>query len=110
MHMYTNVDKHCELTKRNPDDRIPQFSPSVWCMHVVRVIVIQKTLIEHVEKLRQVKAVLEEVIFSQQRTFWNGAGRKFLRDIQEAQQQEPDFEPNQLLNLKPITKGHTQTS
>ncbi|CAN7015643.1 unnamed protein product [Brassica rapa subsp. trilocularis] len=31
---------------------------------VVRVIVIQKTLIEHAEKLRQVKAVLEE-----QRTF-----------------------------------------
>ncbi|KAG5388325.1 hypothetical protein IGI04_029866 [Brassica rapa subsp. trilocularis] len=27
---------------------------------VVRVIVIQKTLIEHAEKLRQVKAVLEE--------------------------------------------------
>ncbi|CAN6824949.1 unnamed protein product, partial [Brassica oleracea] len=50
---------------------------------VVRVIVIQKTLIEHAEKLRQVKAVLEEVIFSQQKTFWNGAGRKFLRDIQE---------------------------
>ncbi|KAH0853666.1 hypothetical protein HID58_092988, partial [Brassica napus] len=45
---------------------------------VVRVIVIQKTLIEHAEKLRQVKAVLEE-----QRIFWNGAGRKFLRDIQE---------------------------
>ncbi|KAG5409750.1 hypothetical protein IGI04_006069 [Brassica rapa subsp. trilocularis] len=44
----------------------------------VRVIVIQKTLIEHAEKLRQVKAVLEE-----QRTFWNGAGRKFFRDIQE---------------------------
>ncbi|CAN7066906.1 unnamed protein product, partial [Brassica oleracea var. botrytis] len=43
---------------------------------VVRVIVIQKTLIEHAEKLR-------EIIFSQQRTFWNGAGRKFLRDIQE---------------------------
>ncbi|CAG7884906.1 unnamed protein product, partial [Brassica rapa] len=43
---------------------------------VVRVIVIQKTLIEHAEKLRQ-------VIFSQQRTFWNGAGRKFLRDIHE---------------------------
>ncbi|CAF2098905.1 unnamed protein product [Brassica napus] len=34
--------------------------------------------LEHAEKLRQVKAVLEE-----QRTFWNGAGRKFLRDIQE---------------------------
>ncbi|KAL0678911.1 hypothetical protein Bca4012_006892 [Brassica carinata] len=50
---------------------------------VVIVIVIQKTLIEHAEKLRQVKAVLEEVIFSQQRTFWNGAGRKFLRDIHE---------------------------
>ncbi|KAL0661108.1 hypothetical protein Bca4012_097945 [Brassica carinata] len=50
---------------------------------VVRVIVIQKTLIEHAEKLREVKAVLEEIIFSQQRTFWNGAGRKFLRDIQE---------------------------
>ncbi|CAF2041458.1 unnamed protein product [Brassica napus] len=50
---------------------------------VVRVIVIQKTLIEHAEKLRQVKAVLEKVIFSRQRTFWNGAGRKFLRDIQE---------------------------
>ncbi|CAN7103960.1 unnamed protein product, partial [Brassica rapa subsp. narinosa] len=32
---------------------------------VVRVIVIQKTLIEHAEKFRQVKAV----IFSQQRTF-----------------------------------------
>ncbi|CAF2069181.1 unnamed protein product [Brassica oleracea] len=31
---------------------------------VVRVIVIQKTLIEHAEKLREVKAVLEE-----QRTF-----------------------------------------
>ncbi|CAN6853079.1 unnamed protein product, partial [Brassica oleracea] len=46
---------------------------------VVRVIVIQKTLIEHAEKLRQVKAV----IFSQQRTFWNCAGRKFLRDIHE---------------------------
>ncbi|CAG7900427.1 unnamed protein product, partial [Brassica rapa] len=46
---------------------------------VVRVIVIQKTLIEHAEKLRQVKVV----IFSQQRTFWNGAWRKFLRDIQE---------------------------
>ncbi|CAN7048544.1 unnamed protein product, partial [Brassica rapa subsp. trilocularis] len=45
---------------------------------VVRVIVIQKTLIEHAEKLRQVKAVLEE-----QRTFWNGAGMKFLRDIQK---------------------------
>ncbi|KAG5387800.1 hypothetical protein IGI04_029341 [Brassica rapa subsp. trilocularis] len=44
---------------------------------VVRVIVIQKTLIEHAEKLRQVKAVLEEVIFSQQRTFWNGAGGNF---------------------------------
>ncbi|KAG5400868.1 hypothetical protein IGI04_015475 [Brassica rapa subsp. trilocularis] len=27
---------------------------------VVRVIVIRKTLIEHAEKLRQVKAVLEE--------------------------------------------------
>ncbi|KAG5397850.1 hypothetical protein IGI04_019664, partial [Brassica rapa subsp. trilocularis] len=27
---------------------------------VMRVIVIQKTLIEHAEKLRQVKAVLEE--------------------------------------------------
>ncbi|KAH0904633.1 hypothetical protein HID58_044136 [Brassica napus] len=50
---------------------------------VVRVIVIQKTLIEHAEKLREVKAVLEEIIFSQQRTFWNGAGRKFLRDIHE---------------------------
>ncbi|CAN7029865.1 unnamed protein product [Brassica rapa subsp. trilocularis] len=37
---------------------------------------IQKTLIEHAEKLRQVKAVLEE-------NLWNGAGRKFLRDIQE---------------------------
>nr|VDC60582.1 unnamed protein product [Brassica rapa] len=46
---------------------------------VVRVIVIQKTLIEHAEKLRQVKSV----IFSQQRTFWNGVERKFLRDIQE---------------------------
>ncbi|CAN7127394.1 unnamed protein product, partial [Brassica rapa subsp. narinosa] len=46
---------------------------------VVRVIVIQKTLIEHAEKLRQVKAV----IFSQQITFSNSAGRKFLRDIQE---------------------------
>ncbi|CAF1755963.1 unnamed protein product, partial [Brassica napus] len=45
---------------------------------VVIVIVIQKILIEHAEKLRQVKAVLEE-----QRTFWNGAGRKFLRDIHE---------------------------
>nr|VDD28668.1 unnamed protein product [Brassica oleracea] len=44
---------------------------------VVRVIVIQKTLIEHAEKLREVKAVLEE------RTFWNGAENKFLRDIQE---------------------------
>ncbi|CAF1779185.1 hypothetical protein Bca4012_045800 [Brassica carinata] len=50
---------------------------------VVRVIVIQKTLIEHAEKLREVKAVLEEIIFSHQRTFWNGAGRKFLMDIQE---------------------------
>ncbi|KAG5406996.1 hypothetical protein IGI04_013115 [Brassica rapa subsp. trilocularis] len=30
---------------------------------VVRVIVIQKTLIEHAEKLRQVKAVLEEVLY-----------------------------------------------
>ncbi|KAH0938807.1 hypothetical protein HID58_006268 [Brassica napus] len=50
---------------------------------VVRVIVIQKTLIEHAEKLRKVKAVLEEVIFSQQRIFWNGAERKFLRDIPE---------------------------
>ncbi|KAH0943493.1 hypothetical protein HID58_003130, partial [Brassica napus] len=29
---------------------------------VVRVIVIQKTLIEHAEKLHQVKAVLEEVL------------------------------------------------
>ncbi|WZY78700.1 hypothetical protein YC2023_025084 [Brassica napus] len=29
---------------------------------VVRVIVIQKTLIEHAEKLRQVKAVLKEVL------------------------------------------------
>ncbi|KAH0943052.1 hypothetical protein HID58_002689 [Brassica napus] len=45
---------------------------------VVRVIVIQKTLIEHAEKLRQVKAVLEEL-----RTLWNSAWRKFLRDIQE---------------------------
>ncbi|KAG5385818.1 hypothetical protein IGI04_037288, partial [Brassica rapa subsp. trilocularis] len=44
---------------------------------VVRVIVIQKTLIEHAEKLRQVKTVFVEI------TFWNGAGRKFLRDIQE---------------------------
>ncbi|KAH0929257.1 hypothetical protein HID58_014984 [Brassica napus] len=50
---------------------------------VVRVIVIQKTLIEHAEKLRQVKAVLEEVIFTQQKTFWNGAERKFLREIHE---------------------------
>ncbi|CAG7908991.1 unnamed protein product, partial [Brassica rapa] len=56
---------------------------------VVRVIVIQKTLIEHAEKLRQVKSTLcifyliHEVIFSQQRTFWNGAWRKFLRDIHE---------------------------
>ncbi|CAG7900589.1 unnamed protein product [Brassica rapa] len=45
---------------------------------VVRVIVIQKTLIEHAEKLRQIKAVLKE-----QKTFWNGARRKFLTDIQE---------------------------
>ncbi|WZY77534.1 hypothetical protein YC2023_023918 [Brassica napus] len=44
---------------------------------VVRVIVIKKTLIEHAEKLRQVKTVLEE------RTFWNGAEKKFFRDIQE---------------------------
>ncbi|CAN7040241.1 unnamed protein product [Brassica rapa subsp. trilocularis] len=43
---------------------------------VMRVRVIQKTLIEHAEKLRQ-------VIFSQQKTFWNGAGKKFLRDIHE---------------------------
>ncbi|CAN6814141.1 unnamed protein product [Brassica oleracea var. botrytis] len=46
---------------------------------VVRVIVIQKTLIEHAEKLHEVKAI----IFSQQRTFWNDAERKFLRDIHE---------------------------
>ncbi|KAG5392958.1 hypothetical protein IGI04_022921, partial [Brassica rapa subsp. trilocularis] len=37
--------------------------------------------LEHAVKLRQVKAVLEEVL--EERTFWNGAGRKFLRDIQE---------------------------
>ncbi|CAG7896211.1 unnamed protein product, partial [Brassica rapa] len=43
---------------------------------VVRVIVIQKTLIEHAEKFRQVKAVLEENLL-------DDAGRKFLRDIQE---------------------------
>ncbi|KAH0906304.1 hypothetical protein HID58_038131, partial [Brassica napus] len=54
---------------------------------VVRVIVIQKTLIEHVEKLRQVKAVLEE-----QRTFWNGAGRKFFRDIQEGSTEAAEVE------------------
>ncbi|CAN6925648.1 unnamed protein product [Brassica oleracea] len=52
--------------------------PFLYVDQVVRVIVIQKTLIEHAEKLREVKAVLEE-----QRTFWNGAGKKFLRDIQE---------------------------
>ncbi|KAL0642525.1 hypothetical protein Bca4012_040815 [Brassica carinata] len=45
---------------------------------VVIVIVIQKTLIEHAEKLRQVKTVIEE-----QRTFWNDAGRKFIRDKHE---------------------------
>ncbi|CAN6928282.1 unnamed protein product [Brassica oleracea] len=45
---------------------------------VVIVIAIQKTLIEHAEKLRQNKAVLEE-----QKTFWNGAERKFLTDIHE---------------------------
>ncbi|WZZ05790.1 hypothetical protein YC2023_091711 [Brassica napus] len=45
---------------------------------VVRVIVIQKTL-NMVRNLEEV-----EVIFSQQRIFWNGAGRKFFRDIQES--------------------------
>ncbi|CAN6860878.1 unnamed protein product [Brassica oleracea] len=54
---------------------------------VVIVIVIQKTLIEHAEKLRQLALcifyLIHGVIFSQQRTFWNGAGRKFLRDIHE---------------------------
>ncbi|CAN7021725.1 unnamed protein product [Brassica rapa subsp. trilocularis] len=45
---------------------------------VVRVIVIQKTLIEHAEKLRQVKAVLEEVLY-----YFLSLWRKFLRDIQE---------------------------
>ncbi|CAN6859145.1 unnamed protein product [Brassica oleracea] len=53
---------------------------------VVIVIVIQKTLIEHAEKLRQHYAffyLIHGVIFSQQRTFWNGAWRKFLRDIHE---------------------------
>ncbi|KAF3600339.1 hypothetical protein F2Q69_00032987 [Brassica cretica] len=37
-----------------------QLKPLKWDDLVVRVIVIQKTLIEHAEKLRQVKAVLEE--------------------------------------------------
>ncbi|KAG5388311.1 hypothetical protein IGI04_029852 [Brassica rapa subsp. trilocularis] len=35
-------------------------SPKSMSDQVVRVIVIQKTLIEHAEKLRQVKAVLKE--------------------------------------------------
>ncbi|WZY94757.1 hypothetical protein YC2023_067086 [Brassica napus] len=35
-------------------------SPKSMSDQVVRVIVIQKTLIEHAEKLRQVKTVLEE--------------------------------------------------
>ncbi|KAH0896788.1 hypothetical protein HID58_046356 [Brassica napus] len=43
--------------------------------------------LEHAEKLRQVKAVLEE-----QRTFWNGAGRKFLRDIQEGSTETAEAE------------------
>ncbi|WZY77078.1 hypothetical protein YC2023_023462 [Brassica napus] len=60
---------------------------------VVRVIVIQKTLIEYAEKLRQVKAVLEEVIFSQQRTFWNGAERKSLRDLQEGSTEAAEVSP-----------------
>ncbi|CAN7134124.1 unnamed protein product [Brassica rapa subsp. narinosa] len=54
---------------------------------VVRLIVIQKTLIEHAEKLRQIKAVLEE-----QRTFWKGTGKKFLRDIQEGSTEAAEVE------------------
>ncbi|KAG2242052.1 hypothetical protein Bca52824_096108, partial [Brassica carinata] len=50
---------------------------------VVRVIVIQKTLIEHAEKLREVKAVLEEIIFSQRENLLEWRRRKFLVDIQE---------------------------
>ncbi|KAG5378172.1 hypothetical protein IGI04_026014, partial [Brassica rapa subsp. trilocularis] len=62
---------------------------------VVRVIVIQKTLIEHAEKLRQVKAVLEE-----QRTFWNGAGMKFLRDIQKGSTEAAELYVEALMILK----------
>ncbi|WZY95997.1 hypothetical protein YC2023_068326 [Brassica napus] len=54
-------------------DPLKELAYPSYCMYqVVRVIVIQKTLIEHAEKLRQVKAVLEE-----QRTFWNDAGGNF---------------------------------
>ncbi|WZY98244.1 hypothetical protein YC2023_070573 [Brassica napus] len=44
---------------------------------VVRVIVIEKALnmLRSFAKLKQ--------FLKRQRTFWNGAGRKFLRDIQE---------------------------
>ncbi|KAH0934855.1 hypothetical protein HID58_011972 [Brassica napus] len=68
---------------------------------VVRVIVIQKTLINMLRSFAKLKKFLKRffstfslfveycpgkyyiVIFSQQRTFWNGAVKKFLRDIQE---------------------------
>ncbi|KAG5385266.1 hypothetical protein IGI04_036736, partial [Brassica rapa subsp. trilocularis] len=86
--LFTNLSSHTIkrqklLIFRTLNSTLCVLSPKSMSDQVVRVIVIQKTLIEHAEKLRQVKAVLEEVIFSQQRTFWNDTWRKFLRDIHE---------------------------
>ncbi|KAG5407430.1 hypothetical protein IGI04_005092, partial [Brassica rapa subsp. trilocularis] len=48
------------LIFRTVNSTLCVLSPKSMYDQVVRVIVIQKTLIEHAEKLRQVKAVLEE--------------------------------------------------
>ncbi|KAG5407672.1 hypothetical protein IGI04_013791, partial [Brassica rapa subsp. trilocularis] len=48
------------LIFRTLNSTICVLSPKSMSDQVVRVIIIQKTFIEHAEKLRQVKAVLEE--------------------------------------------------
>ncbi|KAH0940356.1 hypothetical protein HID58_007817 [Brassica napus] len=65
---------------------------------------------EHAEKLRQVKVVLEEilypgkVIFSQQRTFWNGAERKFLMNIQEGSTEAAEAKKKETVETLMILK------
>ncbi|KAH0843400.1 hypothetical protein HID58_092068, partial [Brassica napus] len=54
---------------------------------------------EHAEKLRQVKVVLEE-----QRTFWNGAERKFLMNIQEGSTEAAEAKKKETVEALMILK------